>query len=314
VLKLEAELLQQQQEERRDRQRQPAGDVGGEQNELPGDEVTEGDSASVDPPGEHRHAPSKQVVHHIERRLGLEVVGLAKRSHGVGGGVGVEQESANAKGCRELEGERVQRVERMRKCNCYTRGESLFKEDSPARAPRRRKKSRPARTKATQPLTRGPGPQVIQLVCGSPSAEKANRYMRSKPPPAVVRLFIPPPQETIAKSLTWGPGPMSHTPWASVPGCRKVEPPLASVLHLLEAAAENGEGEFLNQRNGIEAPRAWPGETIRHRGHGSVNHGTDVAVGVTEDGLAVITSASTRKRRAKSPIRLWPHLQARILP
>jgi hypothetical protein len=47
--------------------------------------------------------------------------------------------------------------ERMRKCNCCTRGESLFKADSPARAPRRRGKSRPMRTKATQPMTRGLG-------------------------------------------------------------------------------------------------------------------------------------------------------------
>jgi hypothetical protein len=90
VLKLEAELLQQHQEERRDWQRQPAGDVGGEQNKLPGGEVTEGDGASTDPPGECRRTPSKHVAHHIERRLGLEAVGLAKRSHGVGSGTGVE--------------------------------------------------------------------------------------------------------------------------------------------------------------------------------------------------------------------------------
>jgi hypothetical protein len=112
VLKLEAELLQQQQEERRDRQRQPAGDVGGEQNELPGGKVTEGDSASADPPGERRRAPSKQVAHHIECHLGLEAVRLAKRSHGVDG-ANVEQESVNAKGRRELEGERAQQLEKM---------------------------------------------------------------------------------------------------------------------------------------------------------------------------------------------------------
>jgi hypothetical protein len=39
-------------------------------------------------------------------------------------------------------------------------------------------------------MTRGPGPQVIQLVCESLSAEKANRHARSEPPPTVVRLFI----------------------------------------------------------------------------------------------------------------------------
>jgi hypothetical protein len=39
---------------------------------------------------------------------------MAKRSHGVGvgGGAGVEQESANAKGRRELEGKRAQSIGR----------------------------------------------------------------------------------------------------------------------------------------------------------------------------------------------------------
>jgi hypothetical protein len=63
VLKLKAELLPQQQEERRDRQRQPAGEVGDEEHELPGGEIAEGSGASVDPSGERRRAPSEQVAH-----------------------------------------------------------------------------------------------------------------------------------------------------------------------------------------------------------------------------------------------------------
>jgi hypothetical protein len=62
------------------------------------------------------------------------------------------------RGLREFEGERVQQLEKMQKRNRCTRGESLFKEDSLARAPKRRRKSRPTRTKATQPMTRGPRP------------------------------------------------------------------------------------------------------------------------------------------------------------
>jgi hypothetical protein len=42
----------------------------------------------------------------------------------------------------------------------------------------------------------------------------------------------------------------------------------------------------------------WPGKTIMCGAMGQSAAGTDVAVGVTEDGLAVITSANTRKRRA----------------
>jgi hypothetical protein len=125
-------------------------------------------------------------------------------------------------------------MERMREHNRCTRGESLLKEDSLDRAPRRRGKSRPTRTEATQPMTRGPGPtshsagvrvseckegepprkertavllhihrkqqpnlyhggpgpRVILLGRRSPSAKKANRRVRRKPPPAVVRLSI----------------------------------------------------------------------------------------------------------------------------
>jgi hypothetical protein len=47
VLKLEAEFLQQQQEERRDRQRQPVGEVGDEKHELPGGEISEGSGADA---------------------------------------------------------------------------------------------------------------------------------------------------------------------------------------------------------------------------------------------------------------------------
>ena len=56
VLKLEAELLQQQQEERQDRQHQPAGEVGDEEHELPGSEIAEGRGTGADPFDEHRRA------------------------------------------------------------------------------------------------------------------------------------------------------------------------------------------------------------------------------------------------------------------
>jgi hypothetical protein len=59
VLRLEAELLQQQHEERRDRQRQPAGEVGDEEHELSNDEIAVRRGADTDPSGEHRHTPSE---------------------------------------------------------------------------------------------------------------------------------------------------------------------------------------------------------------------------------------------------------------
>jgi hypothetical protein len=78
VLKLEPKLLQQQQEERQDRQRQTAGEVGDEQHELPSSEIVEGNGAGTDPSGEHRRAPTEQVAHQVERPLRLETLGMAK--------------------------------------------------------------------------------------------------------------------------------------------------------------------------------------------------------------------------------------------
>ena len=98
VLKLKPELLQQQQEEGRDRQRQPTGDVGGEQHELPGGEIAEGSGAGADSSGEPRRTPPEQAAHQVKRFLRLETVRVTKRSHGVCGGASGEQRSTKAKG------------------------------------------------------------------------------------------------------------------------------------------------------------------------------------------------------------------------
>jgi hypothetical protein len=74
VLKLEAELLQQQQEERRDRQRQSAGEVGDEEHKLSSGEIAEGRGTDADPSGERRRPPSEQVEHQVECPLRLEVL------------------------------------------------------------------------------------------------------------------------------------------------------------------------------------------------------------------------------------------------
>jgi hypothetical protein len=68
---VEAVLPQQQQEERRDRQRQHAGD---EEHELPGGVTVEGDVAGADPSAEHWRAPSNQAAHRVERPLSLETL------------------------------------------------------------------------------------------------------------------------------------------------------------------------------------------------------------------------------------------------
>jgi hypothetical protein len=74
VLRLEAELLQQQHEERRDRQRQPAGEVGDEEHKLPGGKIAEGRGTDMDPLSERRHTPFEQATHQVECHLGLEAL------------------------------------------------------------------------------------------------------------------------------------------------------------------------------------------------------------------------------------------------
>jgi hypothetical protein len=54
MLKLDTELLQQQLEEGRDQQRQPAGEVGDEEHELSCGEIAEGRGAGADPSDERR--------------------------------------------------------------------------------------------------------------------------------------------------------------------------------------------------------------------------------------------------------------------
>jgi hypothetical protein len=65
VLKLKAELLQEQEEERGDRRHQPAHGVRVEEDEFLRGKVAEGDLAGPDPPDELWHGPSQKAAHRI---------------------------------------------------------------------------------------------------------------------------------------------------------------------------------------------------------------------------------------------------------
>jgi hypothetical protein len=107
---------------------------------------------------------------------------------------------------------------------------------------------------------------------------------------------------------------MSHTPWASVSEYRKSEPPLAPVLRLLRAIAEDREGNFSNRCSGIEAPHIWPSETIMHGGRGSVSRGDRRGSWRVQRRTGSDYVSKRPKAARQSPVKLWPHLQARILP
>jgi hypothetical protein len=84
------------------------------------------------------------------------------------------------RGAESLEAKGRNNWERMRKRNCYAQGESLFKANSPARATTRCRKFRPTCTKATQPMTRGPGSTshtagVLVTECGEGEPPRGER-------------------------------------------------------------------------------------------------------------------------------------------
>ena len=81
MLELVAEILQQQQEERRDRQPQAGGNVRDEQHKFPGAQIAEGNRACSNPPGSLLWTPPKQVAHRVQFLLGLETMGTNERCH-----------------------------------------------------------------------------------------------------------------------------------------------------------------------------------------------------------------------------------------
>jgi hypothetical protein len=73
------------------------------------------------------------------------------------------------------------------------------------------------------------------------------------------------------------------------------------------------EINFQNQCSDSRYPAHGPTKTLSAEVTGQSAAGTGMAVGVTMGGPAVIESMGAQGQ-SQSPIRLWPHLQARILP
>jgi hypothetical protein len=131
------------------------------------------------------------------------------------------------------------------------------------------------------------------------------RRVKSMLPPAVVRLFI----------STESSGPVSST------GARAHESSSMGagswVQRSRTAARANTSPprsphrrlrNFRNQCSGIKAPRAWPGKSIKCRGHGSVSRG-DKRVSWRVQRRAGSNFANKRTEAAhQSTIQLWPHL------
>jgi hypothetical protein len=101
VLKLKAELLQEQEEEGGDWRHQPAHGVGVEEDELPRGQVVEGNRACPNLPDELRRGLSQKAAHRVQLALELEVAGVAEQRHGGGccfAGTRIERRRRRKKG------------------------------------------------------------------------------------------------------------------------------------------------------------------------------------------------------------------------
>jgi hypothetical protein len=118
------------------------------------------------------------------------------------------------------------------------------------------------------------------------------RRVKSMLPPAVVRLFI----STESSEPVYGMGARAHESSSMGAGSwvqrnrtvarAGIAPPRSPRRRLRN---------FRNQCSGIEAPRAWPSKSSAEV-TGQSAAGIGVTVGVTEGGLAVITTASVQKQ------------------
>ena len=81
VLELEAEIFQQQQQERGDRQPQAGGNVRDKQHKFPGAQIAEGNRTCSNPPSSILCTPPKQAAHCVQVLLSLETAGTSKGCH-----------------------------------------------------------------------------------------------------------------------------------------------------------------------------------------------------------------------------------------
>jgi hypothetical protein len=116
------------------------------------------------------------------------------------------------------------------------------------------------------------------------------------------------------QSLTRGLGPTSHTPWVSVSTCEEGKPPHALVLRLLEAAVEDREGEFSKPMQRYRGTPRVARQNHHVWGHGSVSRGD--RCGSWRDRRRTGSDYVSKHTEAarQLPVKLWPHLQARIVP
>jgi hypothetical protein len=140
--------------------------------------------------------------------------------------------------------------------------------------------------------------------------EKANRRVKNASLPAVVRLFAP------AETNNPVSGTGGLDPRVILLGHRylRTEKSHRCSCQYRASSGPPQKTEKLKPMQHLEAPRVWPNKAIKCGGHGSVSRG-DRRGSQRDQGRTGSNYTNERAEAAsQSPIGLWPHLQAHILP
>jgi hypothetical protein len=172
----------------------------------------------------------------------------------------------------------------------------------------RRASSSPPKA-AAQPLTRGPEPTSHTLWVSVSVCEEGE-------PPRKERTAAPLHLRRNQQPSLWhgGPGPRVILPGRWFLGAEKSNRRLRQYRVSSGPQQKIEKVNFQNQCSGIEAPRAWPGETIMRGGRRSVSRGD--RRGSWCDRRRTDSDYVSKRTEAAhlSPVKLLPHPQARTLP
>jgi hypothetical protein len=145
----------------------------------------------------------------------------------------------------------------------------------------------------------------------NPTVEKSNRRTGSIQPPRGCAPHSVSLQPTVQHG---GPGPHVMQPARRLLGAERWHR-RSRQCHVSSGPSRKTEKiSFQNQCGDSRHPAHGPTVTLSMKVTGQLTVGTGVAVGVTIGGPAVIASTGVQEQQANRQSRLWPHLQARILP
>jgi hypothetical protein len=155
-----------------------------------------------------------------------------------------------------------------------------------------------------------PPPTVVCLFTSAESSGPVCR-VRSTPPHAVVRLFASAETNSPVSDM----GARAHESSSLGAGSWVQRSRTAARASTVPPRGRRRRHNFFqNQCSGIEASRAWPSKSIKCGGHGSVSRGDRRGSWRVQRRTGSNYNNKRTEAARQSPVKLWPQLQARILP